>query len=306
MKEPRHFRDLDCLSTPELRHILSYARAFKSSTPPGGISRPLEGKTLALLFEKPSTRTRISFEVGMQQMGGSVVVLEQSSSQLGRGEALSDTARVLSRYVDIIMLRTTSHNNLDVMCREAGIPVINGLTDYSHPCQIIADILTFEERLGPVQGRRIAWVGDGSNVAVSWIHAAARFGFSLSLACPESLLPDQTIIDWANRNGGDIVIAKNPAEAATDADSIVTDTWVSMGQKEAEKRRDILSSYRVDSSLMALAKPEAIFMHCLPAHRGEEVTADVIDGPRSAVWDEAENRLHAQKGILYWCLIDRD
>ena len=235
VKEPRHFRDLDRLSTPELQRILSYARGFKNNTPPGNTSRPLVGKTLAMLFEKPSTRTRISFEVGMQQMGGSVVVLEQSSSQLGRGEAISDTARVLSRYVDIIMLRTTSHDNLDVMCREACVPVINGLTDYSHPCQIIADILTFEERLGPIHGRHIAWVGDGNNVAVSWIHAAARFGFHLSLACPQELLPDQTIIDWANHNGGHINIAKTPADAVTDADSIVTDTWVSMGQDAAEK-----------------------------------------------------------------------
>ncbi len=304
MKEPRHFRDLDRLSTAELQRILSYARAFKDDTPPGKNPRPLAGKTLAMLFEKPSTRTRISFEVGMQQMGGSVVVLEQSSSQLGRGEALSDTARVLARYVDIIMLRTTSHDNLDVMCREASIPVINGLTDYSHPCQIVADILTFEERLGPIQGRRIAWIGDGNNVAVSWIQAAARLGFSLCLACPEDLLPDHALIEWANQNGGHVIIAKTPADAAREADSIVTDTWVSMGQEAAEKRQELLQSYRVDAALMAVAKPEAIFMHCLPAHRGAEVTAAVIDGPQSAVWDEAENRLHAQKGILYWCLID--
>ena len=295
----RHFLDLDRLDTATLRGILDRAAAFKEGRGP---HMPLTGKTLVMIFEKPSTRTRVSFQVGMQELGGQTVVLGERDSQLGRGESVADTARVLSRYAAAIMIRTDDPLKLDELEAHATVPVINGLTDASHPCQIMADVMTFEEHRGPIAGKRVAWVGDGNNVAVSWVHAAVRFAFELRLATPPGLAVDPGIIAWAAAEGGTVTATESAAEAVVGADLVVTDTWVSMGDKDEDRRRRLLSPYRVDGALMAKASPEAIFMHCLPAHRGEEVAADVIDGSRSVVWDEAENRLHAQKGILAWCL----
>jgi ornithine carbamoyltransferase len=298
----RHFLDLDKLPAEELRRILALGTGFKQHRLPDGDPRPLAGKALAMIFEKPSTRTRVSFELGMRQMGGETIVLERDGSQLGRGETVADTARVLSRYVDVIMLRTTDEEKLIEMAEHATVPVINGLTDRTHPCQLMADVMTFEEHLGPIAGRKIAWSGDGNNMATSWIHAAERFGFELHLACPQELRPPQDVVDWARGQGAKIVVTSDVEAAVADADCVVTDTWISMGGQVSADRHNMLRSYQVDERLMQRAKKDAIFMHCLPAHRGEEVTPGVIDGPQSAVWDEAENRLHAQKGILYWCL----
>jgi ornithine carbamoyltransferase len=304
MAGPKHFLDLDRLEGDTLREILDVGRAFKAGTPPGGEPQPLAGKALALIFEKPSTRTRVSFEVGIRQLGGDAVVLEPSGTQLGRGETVADTARVLSRYVDAIVIRTVKEAHLLELAEHATVPVINGLTDRTHPCQLMGDVMTFEEHLGAIAGRTIAWCGDGNNMATSWIQAAVRFGFELRLACPEPLSPPQDVLDWAAREGVRILVTPDMAEALSGADCVVTDVWVSMqdDDKRPEYRHNLLRSYQIDDAAMALAKPEAIFMHCLPAHRGEEVAASVIDGPQSVVWDEAENRLHAQKGILLWCL----
>jgi len=238
----------------------------------------------------------------MKQLGGDVIVLERDGSQLGRGETVADTARVLSRYVDAIMLRTTRADKLHEMAAHATVPVINGLTDRTHPCQLMADVMTFEERRGPIEGKRIAWSGDGNNMATSWIHAAVRFGFELRLATPDRLAPPPEVLAWARAEGGRIAVTAEVDAAVAGADAVVTDIWVSMGDTEVADRHNLLAPFRVNERVMALARPDAIFMHCLPAHRGEEVTAAVIDGPQSAVWDEAENRLHAQKGILVWCL----
>ena len=298
----RHFLDLDKLPAEELRRILALGTGFKQHRLPDGDPRPLAGKALAMIFEKPSTRTRVSFELGMREMGGETIVLERDGSQLGRGETVGDTARALSRYVDVIMLRTTDEEKLLEMAEHATVPVINGLTDRTHPCQLMADVMTFEEHLGAIAGRKIAWSGDGNNMATSWIHAAERFGFELHLACPEELRPPPEVVDWACRQGAKIVVTSDVEAAVADADCVVTDTWISMGGQVSADRHNMLRSYQVDERLMQRAKKDAIFMHCLPAHRGEEVTPGVIDGPQSAVWDEAENRLHAQKGILYWCL----
>ncbi len=302
---PRHFLDLDLLPDAALRRILDFGSAFKANRPPAGEARPLAGKALAMIFEKPSTRTRVSFELGMRQLGGDSIVLERENSQLGRGETVADTARVLSRYVDIIMLRTTNESKLRELAEHATVPVINGLTDRTHPCQLMADVMTFEEHRGPIKGRKVTWSGDGNNMATSWIHAAERFGFALHLACPEALNPPKDVVDWARSRGAKIHVTSDVEAAVSGADCVVTDTWISMGDKDTSDRHNLLKSYQVDERLMALAKRDAIFMHCLPAHRGEEVTAGVIDGRQSVVWDEAENRLHAQKGILYWCLAGR-
>jgi ornithine carbamoyltransferase len=302
MAAPRHFLDIDQFDKATLRRILDLGAAFKRGKPPAGQVARLAGKTLVMIFEKPSTRTRVSFEVGMQQLGGKVVVLAEADSQLGRGETVADTARVLSRYVDAIMIRTSRTDRLREMVEAAAIPVINGLTDQSHPCQIMADIMTYEEHKGSIEGRTVAWCGDGNNVATSWVHAAVRFGFRLRLACPAPLRPARKLIEWAKAEGGDVVVHDKAEEAVADADAVVTDAWVSMGQRDAANRHRLLTPYRVDERLMAFARADAVFMHCLPAHRGEEVTDAVIDGPRSLVWDEAENRMHAQKGILAWCL----
>ena len=295
---PRHFLDLDQFDGAELRHILDLGVAYKN----GRRDRPLAGKTLAMIFEKPSTRTRVSFEVAMRHLGGDTIFLDSADTQLGRGETVADTARVLSRYVDAIMIRTKESRKLDELAHHATIPVINGLTDASHPCQLMADVMTLQEKKGPLAGKVVAWSGDGNNVAASWVHAAVRFGFTLRIACPEELSPPRRLFDWAQREGGRVRLTTEPLEAIASADCVITDTWISMGDEGNVNRHNMLAPYRVDERLMTYAKPDAIFMHCLPAKRGEEVTAGVIDGPQSVVWDEAENRLHAQKGILAWCL----
>jgi ornithine carbamoyltransferase len=299
---PRHFLDIDRFERPALRRMLDMAVAFKRAGEKRRRRKLLAGRTLAMIFEKPSTRTRVSFEVAMRELGGNVVVLTDSDSQINRGETMADTARVLSRYVDAILLRTTAASKLHELAAHATVPVINGLTDDSHPCQLMADVMTYEEHRGSIGGRTVAWTGDANNVAHSWIHAAARFGFRLRLACPRQLWPRPALLEWAAREGSDVAVTDSPEEAVEGADLVVTDTWVSMGSREAEKRHNLLAPYRVDEKLMARAKSDALFMHCLPVHRGQEVTAQVIDGPQSVVWDEAENRLHAQKGILAWCL----
>jgi len=295
---PRHFLDLDQFDSAALRGILDLGFAYKH----GRRDRPLAGKTLAMIFEKPSTRTRVSFEVAMRHLGGDTIFLDAADTQLGRGETVADTARVLSRYVDAIMIRTSESKKLDELAEHATVPVINGLTDASHPCQIMADVMTLQEKKGPLAGSIVAWSGDGNNVAASWVHAAVRFGFTLRVACPVELSPPQRLFEWAQREGGRVRLTAEPLEAVAGADCVVTDTWISMGAEASVNRHNMLASYRVDERLMAHAKPDAIFMHCLPVKRGEEVTAGVIDGPHSVVWDEAENRLHAQKGILTWCL----
>ena len=301
MAAPRHFLDLDRLDGAELRRILDLGWGYKRNGRSNG-ERPLAGKTLAMIFEKPSTRTRISFEVAMKQLGGDVVMVSANDSQLSRGETMADTARVLSRYVDAIMIRTTQASKLEELAHYATVPVINGLTDTSHPCQLMADVMTLEQHKGTAKGKVVAWSGDGNNVVASWVHAAVRFKFDLRIACPESLQPPQRLIDWARAEGGRVEVTSVPEQAVSGADCVVTDTWVSMGVEASVNRHNLLARYRVDERLMSAAKPDAIFMHCLPAKRGEEVSAGVIDGPRSVVWDEAENRLHAQKGILAWCL----
>jgi ornithine carbamoyltransferase len=305
MTELRHFLDLDRLDPALLRRILDRGHDYKRARANGGHDQPLAGKTLAMIFEKPSTRTRVSFEVGMRDLGGRTVMLGTTDTQLGRGETIADTARVLSRYVDAIMIRTTVEEKLLEMARCATVPVINGLTDKTHPCQLMADVMTFEEHRGPIKGKVIAWSGDGNNMATSWIHAAAQFDFELRIACPPELKPPADVLAWAARRGARVKVVHDPAEALNGADGVVTDTWVSMGDEDEAsfgRRHNLLRGYQVDQHMMKLARPDAIFMHCLPAHRGEEVTAEVIDGPQSVVWDEAENRLHAQKGILAWCL----
>ena len=295
---PRHFLDLDQFDSAELRRILDLGVAYKN----GRRDRPLAGKTLAMIFEKPSTRTRVSFEVAMCHLGGDAIFLDSADTQLGRGETVADTARVLSRYVDAIMIRTKESRKLDELAHHATVPVINGLTAASHPCQLMADVMTLQEKKGPLAGKVVAWSGDGNNVAASWVHAAVRFGFTLRIACPEELSPPRRLFDWAQREGGRVRLTTEPLEAVAGADCVITDTWISMGDEGNVNRHNMLAPYRVDERLMTYAKPDAIFMHCLPAKRGEEVTAGVIDGPQSVVWDEAENRLHAQKGILTWCL----
>jgi ornithine carbamoyltransferase len=300
MSGPKHFLDLDRFDKGTLRGILDQGVGYKKN---GVVAdHPLSGKVLAMIFEKPSTRTRVSFDVAMRQLGGQTLLMNETDSQLGRGETVADTARVLSRYVDAIMIRTDNPGKLEELAEFADVPVINGLTDRTHPCQIMADVMTFEEHRGPIRGRTVAWVGDGNNVAASWIQAAAQFDFALRIGCPKELEPARDIVAWAKGNGADITVTRDAEAAVKDADCVVADTWVSMGDKAAENRHNMLKPFQVDRALMALAKPDAIFMHCLPAHRGEEVTAEVIDGPQSVVWDEAENRLHAQKGILSWCL----
>ncbi len=302
MTEARHFLDIDELDPAALRDILDRAADAKRRIKAGESLTLLAGKTLALIFEAPSTRTRVSFEVGMRKLGGDVITLSLADSNMSRGESVADTARVLSRYVDAVMIRTKHHGRLLELAEYADVPIINGLTDRSHPCQLMADVMTFEEHLGPIKGRVVAWSGEGNNMAVSWIHAATRFGFTLRMACPDELRPPREALDWAAANGGDIVLSDDLDAMIYGADCVVVDTWASMAGKRGEAAPQLLAPYQVDDRVMALAKPEAIFMHCLPAYRGKEMTASVIDGPRSVVWDEAENRLHAQNGILLWCL----
>ena len=301
MASPKHFLDLSAVPAADLRHIIDDAIVRKKALKAGAADKPLAGKMLAMIFEKPSTRTRVSFDVGMRQLGGETLFLSGTEMQLGRAETIGDTAKVLSRYVDAIMIRTTDHARMLELAEHATVPVINALTDDTHPCQIMADIMTFEEHRGPITGRTIAWTGDANNVLASLMHAAERFDFELRVACPAELKPKKWLTDWAKSSGANIKIGDDPEAAVAGADCVFTDTWVSMGDKEGEHRHNVLKPYQVNSKLMSLAKPDALFMHCLPAHRGEEVTDEVIDGPQSVVFDEAENRLHAQKGILAWC-----
>jgi ornithine carbamoyltransferase len=301
-KSVRHFLDISELPLAELRNMLDAGAAMKAKLKAHEKSqKPLEGKTLAMIFERPSTRTRVSFDVGMRQLGGESIMLTGAEMQLGRGETIADTARVLSRYVDAIMIRILNHEALLELAAYATVPVINGLTRRSHPCQVMADLMTFEEHRGPIAGRTVAWTGDDNNVLASWAHAAERFKFQLNVATPPQFAPNKAMKDWIKATQAPIVLGADPEEAVRGADCVVTDTWVSMGDKEGEHRHNVLKPYQVNAKLMSLASKDAIFMHCLPAHRGEEVTDEVIDGPQSVVFDEAENRLHAQKGILAWC-----
>jgi ornithine carbamoyltransferase len=299
---PRHFLELRDFSPAQLRALVDAAAGYRRTRRSG--KKPLAGKTIALIFEKPSTRTRVSFEVAMRELGGDVITLLANDLQLGRGETIADTARVLSRYVDAIMLRTGSAEKLYELAAHASVPVINGLTERSHPCQVLADVLTFETHRGLIAGQTIAWLGDGNNVAATWIEAATLFGARFRLACPDGYHPNAAVLAWAHNLGADITITADPLEAVAGARAVMTDTWISMNdsEDEAEAREAVFAPYQVTSGLMAAAASDAIFMHCLPAYRGEEVAAEVIDGPASVVFDEAENRVHAQKAILAWSL----
>jgi ornithine carbamoyltransferase len=304
---PKHFIDISDVDSATLAAIIAEARHRKTArrglahgTPDQ--DRPLEGRVLALIFDKHSTRTRISFDIAMRQLGGTTMMMSGAELQLAREETIADTARVLSRYLDAVMIRLLDHEMVRDLADNADIPVINGLTKNSHPCQVLADILTFEEKKGSIGGKTIAWCGDANNVLTSWVHAAARFGFSLKIATPKELAPHDSLKEWARGAKAAVEFGHDPQRAVADADCVVTDAWVSMGDEDAVKRHNLLRGYQVNESLMARAASDAIFMHCLPAHRGEEVTDAVIDGPQSAVFDEAENRLHAQKAILLWCL----
>jgi ornithine carbamoyltransferase len=298
----RHFLDLIDIAPTELRGMIDAGRAMKQARRHVAAEGPLAGKVVAMIFDKPSTRTRVSFDVAIRQLGGDVIVLTGQEMQLGRGETIADTARVLSRYVDAIVIRILEHDMLLELARYATVPVINALTKLSHPCQIMADLMTFEEHAGPIRGKTVAWSGASNNVLASWMHAAERFAFRLNVATPTELAPPKALIEWVRASGAAIELGVDPENAVRGADCVVTDTWVSMGDKDGARRHNLLKPYQVNARLMSLAKPNAVFMHCLPAHRGEEVTDDVIDGPQSVVFDEAENRLHAQKGILAWCL----
>jgi ornithine carbamoyltransferase len=297
---PRSFLDLDTLDTGALRGILGRAQAFKR----GDGAKPMAGRVLAMIFDKPSTRTRVSFEVAAKQLGGDAIVLTSRDMQLGRGETIADTARVLSRYVDAIMIRTDAHEKLLELARHATVPVVNGLTDLSHPCQAVADVMTIEEHRGPIRGKTLAWAGDGNNMLTSLVHAAVRLDFALNIATPAELAPAPALVRWAEERQAQVRVMTDPVAAVLGADAVLTDAWVSMGQADQERRRRLLEPFRVDGGLMRHAAPDVLFLHCLPAHRGEEVTGEVIDGPQSVVLDEAENRLHAQKAILEWCLTE--
>jgi len=299
---PRHFLELMDHDAATLRRMLDLGVRAKRGEIAG---KPLAGKTIALIFEIPSTRTRVSFEVGIRQLGGEPLILTTRDMQLGRGESPADTARVMSRYVDAMMLRTADVAKIRELAEHATVPVVNGLTNISHPCQLMADVMTFEEHRGPIAGQVIAWTGDGNNVAQSFIQAAARFGFTLRIATPPELAPPAQLVDWARKEGARIELTADPVAAVRDARCVVTDTWVSMSdEKDGEKlnRHNMLAPYQLNAALLRHAAADAIVMHCLPAHRGEEITDEVMDGPQSVVFDEAENRLHAQKGVLLWAL----
>jgi ornithine carbamoyltransferase len=302
MTSVRHFLDLIDIPKSDLQGMIDESRAMKAALKRGEQKKPLAGKTLAMIFDKPSTRTRVSFDVGMRQLGGESIMLTAQEMQLGRGETLADTARVLSRFVDGIVIRILEHDSIKELAQHATVPVINGLTRRSHPCQVLADVMTFEEKKGSIRGRTVAWTGDANNVLASWMHAAERFEFKLRIATPGELRPDKRLLDWVKSSGAAIEIGDDPDAAVSGADCVVTDTWVSMGDRDGKHRHNVLQPYQVNGALMARAKSDAIFMHCLPAHRGDEVTDVVMDGPQSVVFDEAENRLHAQKGLLAWCM----
>jgi ornithine carbamoyltransferase len=304
-----HFLDIHTTAAGDLRAMLDAAQAMKAARdgrPKGAPDddQPLAGRMVALIFEKPSTRTRVSFDVGIRQMGGQTMVLSGREMQLGHGETIADTARVLSRYVDLIMIRTYEEATLHEMAEHASVPVINGLTNRTHPCQIMADVMTFEEHRGPIAGRKVVWCGDGNNVCASFLHAAGQFGFDFTFTGPPTLDPEAEWVDFARARGVRVAIERDPERAVAGADLVVTDTWVSMHDPESarERRHNQLRPYQVTEALMARAAPGALFMHCLPAHRNDEATSGVMDGPHSVIFDEAENRLHAQKAILRWCL----
>ena len=306
MSQPRHFIDLWRLEGAQLRAILEDAKARKAARagwPQGRRDADAPGldRTLAMIFEKNSTRTRFSFDAAMRQLGGDVIISNAVDMQLGRGEPIEDTARVLSRMVDAIMIRANNHQDVERLALASSVPVINGLSDKGHPCQILADLMTIEEHRGPVTGKTLAYVGDGNNVCASFIHAAPKLGYRLKIACPAVYHPDLADLARAQREQGLVAAGDDPREAVKGADVVITDTWVSMGDTDHDERLDALEPYQVDESLMDEAKSDAVFLHCLPAHRGEEVTDEVIDGPKSLIWDEAENRIHAQKSILAWC-----
>ena len=299
----RHFISLLDISSEEARHILKRASKIKGKLLEGKEHKPLAGKTLGMIFDKASTRTRVSFEVGMFQLGGHALFLHSSATQLGRGEPIEDSARVLSRMLDGIVIRTYGHDILQRFASHSSVPVINALTDLTHPCQILADVFTFEEHRGPIEGKTVTWIGDGNNMAHSWINGSVSFGYKLNIACPEGYCPNEKLLAAARELGADVTLTHDPMLAARDADLITTDVWASMGQEEEQKEREkAFTGFQVNSKMMLEAQPDALFMHCLPAHRGEEVTADVIDGAQSVVWDEAGNRLHAQKALLEFLL----
>ncbi|GHB20979.1 ornithine carbamoyltransferase [Pseudovibrio japonicus] len=303
MTNQQHFLDISDFSGDDLRLILEGAKQIKSTR--NGVHRgqgPLAGKVLAMIFEQPSTRTRISFDVGMRELGGETLMLTGAEMQLGRGESIADTARVLSRFVDLIMIRMLDHDAVRELAEYATVPVINGLTKVSHPCQIMADIMTFEEHRGSIKGKTVSWVGDSNNVLYSWIDAASKFDFKINVAAPNELTVPLDWIEKAHTCGAELVVTDDPFAAVKNSDCVITDCWVSMGDDNAETRHNMLAPYQVNQRLMSEANESALFMHCLPAHRGEEVTNEVIDGPHSVVFDEAENRLHAQKGIMAWCM----
>ena len=305
----KHFLDIDKTPATDLRAMINSAHAMKLARAgrPRGTpddDQPLAGRMVALIFEKPSTRTRVSFDVGVRQLGGQTMVLSGRDMQLGHGETIADTARVLSRYVDLIMIRTFEEATLLEMAEHATVPVINGLTNRTHPCQIMADVMTFEEHRGSIAGKKVVWAGDGNNVCASFLHAAGQFGFDFTFTGPETLDPEPAFVSFARAKGVTVAIERDPAKAVAGADLVVTDTWVSMHDPESakERRHNQLRGYQVNDALMARANPDALFMHCLPAHRNDEATSAVMDGPHSVVFDEAENRLHAQKAVLRWCL----
>jgi ornithine carbamoyltransferase len=298
----RHFLDISDFSTSQLRAMLDAGRAIKARrrTAEAKADKPLDGKVVAMIFDQPSLRTRASFEVGITELGGSPMMVTGKEIELGERETVADTARVFSRYVDAIMIRILDHAHLLELAEYATVPVINGLTKSSHPCQVMADIMTFEEHRGPLHKRKIAWTGDTNNVLASWIHAAGRFDFDLHIATPAELAPPVALTNWARENGAKLTLTTRPEEAVEGADCVITDCWVSMGDTEGN-RHNLLRPYQVNEGLLRRADKKALFMHCLPATRGEEVTNEIMDGPQSVVYDEAENRLHAQKAILAWC-----
>ncbi len=303
----RNFLDLADHSREALQAILDASAVMKAGREGRAkgahdAETPLTGRLLAMIFEKPSTRTRVSFDVAMRQLGGQTLPMSGAELQLGRGETIHDTAQVLARMVDAIMIRTTSHADVIELAEHARIPVINGLTAHSHPCQVMADLLTLQECKGALEDQVVAWTGDCNNMALPWIHASAIFGFEFRLACPPEFGPDDAVLEWIASHEAPISFTAEPREAVDGSTCVVTDAWVSMGDTDEERRRQVFAPYKVDADLMKCAADDAIFMHCLPAYRGEEVTDEVIDGPQSVVFDEAENRLHAQKGILTWCL----
>jgi ornithine carbamoyltransferase len=307
MSSPKHFLDISDFDAATLNGIVAKARAMKDARKglPKGLretDEPLKGRMLALIFERPSTRTRVSFEVGMRQLGGETLVLSSHDMQLGRGETIADTARVLSRYVDAIMIRAARHSNLTELAAAATIPVINGLTNLTHPCQVMADVMTLEEHVAPLKDLTVSWVGDGNNVAASWVHAVGRMGGKLRIGAPKELAPAPEVLAWARAQGADVSVMTSPEEAVEGADCVITDAWVSMHDTDGETRHNLLKPYQVNGALMKRARRDAKFMHCLPAHRGEEVTDEVMDSKNSLIFDEAENRLHVQKSILLHCL----